>query len=198
MIACRKQFTDTLLELAREDKDIIAVTTDARGSVTLGDFANELPEQFVECGIAEQNADTAVIAADAAADIFEANFFGFVGHIRIAERGAAHGNKIRFSRSKNFVCEEGIVHAGNRDHRNLDDIPDLLGPIGEPAVSAVAGGNIQVNREIVADGDVDQVESGLLHHDRDCLTIFNRKTACRHTLKSIHYNNVFTYLNFIC
>lgn len=56
MIACRKSFTDTLLELAREDKDIVAVTTDARGSVTLGDFANELPEQFVECGIAEQNA----------------------------------------------------------------------------------------------------------------------------------------------
>lgn len=56
MIACRKSFTDTLLELAREDKDIIAVTTDARGSVTLGDFANELPGQFVECGIAEQNA----------------------------------------------------------------------------------------------------------------------------------------------
>ena len=42
MIACRKMFTDTLLELAREDKDIIAVTTDARGSVTLGDFAEQL------------------------------------------------------------------------------------------------------------------------------------------------------------
>ena len=56
MIACRKQFTDTLLELARADKDIIAVTTDARGSVTLGDFAEALPQQFVECGIAEQNA----------------------------------------------------------------------------------------------------------------------------------------------
>lgn len=56
MIACRKMFTDTLLELARLDKDIIAVTTDARGSVTLGDFAKELPQQFVECGIAEQNA----------------------------------------------------------------------------------------------------------------------------------------------
>ena len=56
MIACRKQFTDTLLELAREDKDIIAVTTDARGSVTLGDYAQALPERFVECGIAEQDA----------------------------------------------------------------------------------------------------------------------------------------------
>ena len=56
MIACRKSFTDTLLSLARIDKDIIAVTTDARGSVTLGDFARELPAQFVECGIAEQDA----------------------------------------------------------------------------------------------------------------------------------------------
>lgn len=56
MIACRKSFTDTLLSLARTDKDIIAVTTDARGSVTLNDFARELPDQFVECGIAEQDA----------------------------------------------------------------------------------------------------------------------------------------------
>jgi len=56
MIACRKSFTDTLLELARADKNIVAVTTDARGSVTLNAFADELPAQFVECGIAEQNA----------------------------------------------------------------------------------------------------------------------------------------------
>ena len=49
-------FTNTLLELARKDRDIIAVTTDARGSVTLDTFAKELPSQFVELGIAEQNA----------------------------------------------------------------------------------------------------------------------------------------------
>jgi len=56
MKACRKAFTETLLDLAQKDRDIVAVTTDARGSVTLGDFAKELPEQFVECGIAEQDA----------------------------------------------------------------------------------------------------------------------------------------------
>ncbi len=56
MLDSRKTFTATLLELARKDKDIVAVTTDARGSVTLGDFAKELPAQFVECGIAEQDA----------------------------------------------------------------------------------------------------------------------------------------------
>jgi transketolase len=55
-IPCRKMFTDTLVELAKENKNIIAVTTDARGSVTLDKFAIELPDQFVELGIAEQNA----------------------------------------------------------------------------------------------------------------------------------------------
>ncbi len=55
-IPCRKSFTDTLLELAREDSEIIAVTSDASGSATLTDFANALPKQFVEVGIAEQNA----------------------------------------------------------------------------------------------------------------------------------------------
>ena len=49
-------FTDTLVELAKNDKEIVVVTTDARGSVTLDRFANELPDQFVELGIAEQNA----------------------------------------------------------------------------------------------------------------------------------------------
>lgn len=55
-IPCRQSFTKTLLELGKKDKEIVAVTTDARGSVTLGDFFNELPGQSVEVGIAEQNA----------------------------------------------------------------------------------------------------------------------------------------------
>jgi transketolase len=53
---CRQAFTDKLLELARKDKDIVAVTSDARGSVTLNKYADQLPAQFVEVGIAEQNA----------------------------------------------------------------------------------------------------------------------------------------------
>lgn len=54
-VSCRKAFTDTLLEMAKKDKNIIALTTDARGSVTLDEFASQLPGQFVEIGIAEQN-----------------------------------------------------------------------------------------------------------------------------------------------
>lgn len=56
MKAARKAFTETLLELAKEDPSIFALATDSRGSVTLNDFVDALPNQFVECGIAEQNA----------------------------------------------------------------------------------------------------------------------------------------------
>ncbi len=54
--AARMAFTRTLLALAREDQTIFATATDSRGSVTLNEFADALPAQFVECGIAEQNA----------------------------------------------------------------------------------------------------------------------------------------------
>jgi transketolase len=54
-IPCRKSFTETILELAKTDKKIIALASDSRGSVTLGEFADTLPDQFVECGIAEQS-----------------------------------------------------------------------------------------------------------------------------------------------
>lgn len=55
-VSCRKAFTSALLEEGRVNPDIWAVATDSRGSVTLDAFTRELPEQFVECGIAEQNA----------------------------------------------------------------------------------------------------------------------------------------------
>ena len=54
-IPCRKAFTAKITELAKKDSSIIVVTSDARGSVTLNQFSEELPEQFVEVGIAEQN-----------------------------------------------------------------------------------------------------------------------------------------------
>jgi transketolase len=56
MKALRQAFTEELLRIARADKKIFALATDSRGSVTLNDFVTELPDQFVECGIAEQDA----------------------------------------------------------------------------------------------------------------------------------------------
>lgn len=51
----RKAICDVLLESAKEDKDIIVLCSDSRGSASLAPFASAYPKQFVETGIAEQN-----------------------------------------------------------------------------------------------------------------------------------------------
>ncbi len=48
-------FADTLLALAQQDRDVLVVTGDSRGSGKLVPFGQKLPEQIVEVGIAEQN-----------------------------------------------------------------------------------------------------------------------------------------------
>jgi len=48
-------FSDTLLKLAKEDRNIVAVTSDSRGSGKLTPFGKKFPEQIIEVGIAEQN-----------------------------------------------------------------------------------------------------------------------------------------------
>src|SRR5262245_51550952 len=48
-------FAETLLELARADRQVIAVTSDSRGSGKLAPYGQALPEQIIEVGIAEQN-----------------------------------------------------------------------------------------------------------------------------------------------
>ena len=59
-------FSETLMELAKKDKDIIVVTSDSRGSGKLVPFGEKFPDQIVEVGIAEQNL-VAVAAGLAAA-----------------------------------------------------------------------------------------------------------------------------------
>jgi transketolase len=50
-----EEFADALLAMAQTNRNILAVTSDSRGSGKLGPFGQKLPEQIVELGIAEQN-----------------------------------------------------------------------------------------------------------------------------------------------
>lgn len=51
----RQAICETLLAAAKEDKDIIALCSDSRGSASMTPFFNQYPAQSVEVGIAEQN-----------------------------------------------------------------------------------------------------------------------------------------------
>jgi transketolase len=50
-----EEFADTLQVLASADRNIVAVTSDSRGSGKLAPYGKALPQQIVEVGIAEQN-----------------------------------------------------------------------------------------------------------------------------------------------
>ncbi|MBD0368670.1 MAG: transketolase family protein [Flavisolibacter sp.] len=51
----RSGFGDGIVELARKNKDVVALTADLAGSLKLQQFIKEFPERFIQCGIAEAN-----------------------------------------------------------------------------------------------------------------------------------------------
>lgn len=51
----RQAICETLMSHAKEDKDIIALCSDSRGSASMTPFFTAYPDQSVEVGIAEQN-----------------------------------------------------------------------------------------------------------------------------------------------
>ncbi len=54
-IPARQAVTDMLTERAYKDNRIVALTSDARGSASMGAFVSAHPDKFIEVGIAEQN-----------------------------------------------------------------------------------------------------------------------------------------------
>lgn len=51
----RQAICEVLMEQAAQDRDIVVLCSDSRGSASLAPFAQAFPQQFVEVGIAEQN-----------------------------------------------------------------------------------------------------------------------------------------------
>ena len=51
----RQAICEVLMDKAKEDKDIMVLCSDSRGSASMTPFADAYPDQFVEMGIAEQD-----------------------------------------------------------------------------------------------------------------------------------------------
>jgi transketolase len=68
------EFSATLMELAEGDRNILAVTSDSRGSGKLTPYGEKFPDQIVEVGIAEQNlVGVAAGLASAGKNVFAAS-----------------------------------------------------------------------------------------------------------------------------
>lgn len=51
----RSGFGDGILEAARKNENVVALTADLAGSLKLQQFMKEFPERYIQCGIAEAN-----------------------------------------------------------------------------------------------------------------------------------------------
>src|SRR3954470_20242663 len=54
-LATREAFGKALVELGRQNKDVVVCDADLSKSTYTAGFAKEFPDRFIECGIAEAN-----------------------------------------------------------------------------------------------------------------------------------------------
>jgi transketolase len=130
--SCRAAFGETVLELFREGRPVMAVTSDTRSSMGLDAFAREAPAHHVEVGIAEQNLIT--VAAGLAAGgrtVFAATYATFAS-MRAVEQIRTF---LAYPRLNVVVVAglggltggiEGVAHLALEDIGMLRCVPDLV------------------------------------------------------------------------
>lgn len=84
--ATRQAFGDEILELGKENGNIVVVDADIGGSCKTGEFMNELPQQHINVGIAEQNAAGMAAGLSTTGKIPFVSTYAVFGSLRMAEQ----------------------------------------------------------------------------------------------------------------
>lgn len=120
--ATREAFGETLIELAQEGLDIVAVDADLAGSTTLAKFGAAYPDRFFDVGIAEQN------MIDLAAGLSLTGKTAFTGSFAVFGTGRCYDqirNTVAYANLNVKICP---THAGisvgpdGGSHQMLEDI----------------------------------------------------------------------------
>jgi 1-deoxy-D-xylulose-5-phosphate synthase len=129
-ISYTQQFGDTLLELAKKDPSIVAITAAMPDGTGLTKFAKELPERYVDVGICEQHAVTfaAGLAAGGAKPAC-AIYSTFLqrGFDQVVHDVAIQNLPVRFFLDRaGLVGADGATHHGAFDLSYLSMIPNMV------------------------------------------------------------------------
>jgi transketolase len=120
--ATREAFGETLVELASEGVDVVAVEADLSKSTTTSKLADAYPERFFNVGIAEQN------MVDVAAGLAVSGKIAFTGSFAVFATGRA------YDQVRNTVCYSSLnvklapTHSGitvgpdGGSHQMIEDI----------------------------------------------------------------------------
>ncbi|MBI5754628.1 transketolase [Candidatus Peregrinibacteria bacterium] len=126
MTDCRTAYGKALLDLAKKNKNIIAVSADLRGSVMTKYVAEELPDQHIECGIAEQHMVSCAGGLSLKGMIPFASTFGAFMTSRAKDQ--ARVNDINDTNVKMVATHCGLsVGEDGPTHQAIDDAGSFLG-----------------------------------------------------------------------
>ncbi|ACM92314.1 1-deoxy-D-xylulose-5-phosphate synthase [Nautilia profundicola AmH] len=119
-LSATKVYSETLLELAKEDKNIVGVTAAMPSGTGMKELMKEFPERFWDVGIAEQHAVTSM------APLAKEGFIPFVaiystflqrGYDQIIHDVCLDNYPVRFA-----IDRAGIVGADGETHQGVFDI----------------------------------------------------------------------------
>ena len=123
---CRSAYGKALLDLAQNNSQVWAMTADVGGSVMTKFVKAELPEQFTECGIAEQNMVSVAGGASFSGVIPFVSTFGAFMASRAKDQ--ARVNDINQSNVKMVSTHCGLsVGEDGPTHQAIDDAGSFLG-----------------------------------------------------------------------
>lgn len=123
---CRSAYGKALLDLAKRNKQVIALTADLKGSVKTDGVSDELPEQYIECGIMEQHMVSAAGALSLDGFVPFASTFGAFMSSRAKDQ--ARVNDINYCNVKMVSTHCGLsVGEDGPTHQAIDDMGSFLG-----------------------------------------------------------------------
>jgi len=123
---CRSAYGKTLYNLAKANPQIIALSADLKESVKTDMVAHELPKQYIECGIAEQNMVSLAGGLSLTSYIPFASTFGAFMSSRAKDQ--ARVNDINQTNVKMVATHCGLsVGEDGPTHQAIDDMGSFLG-----------------------------------------------------------------------
>lgn len=123
---CRTAYGQALLDLAKLNPEIIALTADLRASVMTKFVASEMPNQHIECGIAEQNMVS--VSGGLSLDGFIPFCSTFGAFMSSRAKDQARVNDINRTNVKMVATHCGLsVGEDGPTHQAIDDAGSFLG-----------------------------------------------------------------------
>lgn len=123
-------FGNTLIDLAKQDERIIAVTPAMPGGSGLVKFAKEFPDRMIDVGIAEQHAATmcAALAMEGMKPVFAVySTFMQRAYDQIVHDICRHNANVMFAIDRaGFVGADGETHQGVYDIAFMRHIPNIV------------------------------------------------------------------------